>query len=67
MPIKTHTPYIPGENVAKQILIKFKSGNLGCYIRPLGSSGIFFRSLSKMKREDGTHLRPLKQKETGMS
>jgi hypothetical protein len=26
----------------------------------LGSSGIFFHSLSKMKREDGTHLRPLK-------
>jgi hypothetical protein len=26
-----------------------------------------FRSLSKMKREDGTHLRPLKQKEIGMS
>jgi hypothetical protein len=31
------------------------------------SSGIVFRSLSKMKREDGTHLRPLKQKEIGMS
>jgi hypothetical protein len=26
-----------------------------------------FRSLSKMKCEDGTHLRPLKQKEIGMS
>jgi hypothetical protein len=26
-----------------------------------------FHSLSKMKREDGTHLRPLKQKEFGMS
>jgi hypothetical protein len=26
-----------------------------------------FRSLLKMKREDGTHLRPLKQKEIGMS
>jgi uncharacterized protein (UPF0305 family) len=35
--------------------------------RPLGSSGIFFHSLSKMKREDGTHLCPLKQKEIGMS
>jgi hypothetical protein len=33
----------------------------------LGSSVIFFRSLSKMKREDGTHLHPLKQKEIGMS
>jgi hypothetical protein len=30
-------------------------------------SGIFFRSLSKMKREDGTHLHPLKKKEIGMS
>jgi hypothetical protein len=36
-------------------------------VRPLGSSGIFFRSLSKMKREDGTHLHPLKQKEIRMS
>jgi hypothetical protein len=27
----------------------------------------FFCSLSKMKREDGTHLRPLNQKEIGMS
>jgi hypothetical protein len=35
--------------------------------RPLGSSGIFFHSLTKIKREDGTHLRPLKQKEIGMS
>jgi hypothetical protein len=35
--------------------------------RPLGSSGIFFRSLSKMKREDGTHLHLLKQKKIGMS
>jgi hypothetical protein len=35
--------------------------------RPLGSSGIFFHSLSKMKHEDGTHLRSLKQKEIGMS
>jgi hypothetical protein len=26
-----------------------------------------FHSLLKMKREDGTHLRPLKQKEIGMS
>jgi hypothetical protein len=26
-----------------------------------------FRSFSKMKREDGTHLHPLKQKEIGMS
>jgi hypothetical protein len=35
-------------------------------VRPLGSSGIFFRSLSKMKREDDTHLRPLKKMEIGM-
>jgi hypothetical protein len=35
--------------------------------RPLGSSEIIFRSLSKMNHEDGTHLRPLKQKEIGMS
>jgi hypothetical protein len=27
----------------------------------------FFHSLSKMKHEDGAHLRPLKQKEIGMS
>jgi hypothetical protein len=35
-------------------------------VSPLGSSGIFFHSLSKMKHEDGTHLHPLKQKEIGM-
>jgi hypothetical protein len=36
-------------------------------VPPIGSSGIFSSSLSKMKREDGTHLRSLKQKEIGMN
>ena len=30
-------------------------------------SGIFFRSLSKMKRKDRTNLHPLKRREIGMS